>query len=62
MRLLCFVFTSTVDLSEFQRQVAIPNVPKFSSALISLAEKQADEELRVGLIFVAHNSFFLMIS
>lgn len=51
-KLLCFVFTSTTDLSEFQRQTATPNVPKFSSALISLVEKQSDDELKVRWLII----------
>ncbi|EJD01578.1 uncharacterized protein FOMMEDRAFT_142163 [Fomitiporia mediterranea MF3/22] len=47
IRLLAFIFTSTTNLAEFQRQVVIPNVLKLSSALISLAEKQRNEELKV---------------
>lgn len=47
IRLLAFIFTSTTNLAEFQRHVVTPNIPKFSSALMSLAEKQADEELKL---------------
>lgn len=47
IRLLCQIFTSATDVPEFQRQLATPNVPKFSAALISLADKQHDRELKV---------------
>ncbi|THH12214.1 hypothetical protein EW145_g134 [Phellinidium pouzarii] len=47
IRLLSYIFTTTVNLAEFQRHVVTPNVPKLSSALISLIEKQAEGELKV---------------
>ncbi|KAI5119513.1 hypothetical protein M0805_002449 [Coniferiporia weirii] len=47
VRLLAYTFTATADLAEFQRHVVTPNVPKLSSALVSLTEKQPDEELKV---------------
>ncbi|KLO19861.1 hypothetical protein SCHPADRAFT_934991 [Schizopora paradoxa] len=47
IRLLTYIFTTTTDLSEFQRQVVTPNVPKFSNALISLTEKFADLGLKI---------------
>lgn len=47
IRLLRFVFAEAVNFPEFQRQVATPNVPKFSSALVPLAEKTGDEEIQV---------------
>lgn len=40
-----------MGLAEFQRQVVLPNVPKLSTALLSLAEKRIDEKLTVGLYF-----------
>ncbi|KAL5507952.1 hypothetical protein ACEPAH_5570 [Sanghuangporus vaninii] len=46
IRLVAFIFTSTINLAEFQRHVVTPNVPKFSSALLSLSEKQSEEELK----------------
>lgn len=47
IRLLAFIFISTTSLTEFQRNVVTPNIPKFSYALLSLMEKQPDEELKV---------------
>ncbi|KAL5527690.1 hypothetical protein ACEPAG_6491 [Sanghuangporus baumii] len=47
IRLIAFIFTSTVNLAEFQRHVVTPNIPKFSTALLSLSEKQSEEELKV---------------
>ncbi|EGO02144.1 hypothetical protein SERLA73DRAFT_120785 [Serpula lacrymans var. lacrymans S7.3] len=46
IRFLHHVFSATTDVPEFQRQVVTPNIPKFSLALISLAEKQHDLELK----------------
>ena len=48
IRLLRFIFAEASNFPEFQRQVATPNVPKFSQALVSLAEKNDDEELQVN--------------
>ncbi|KAH8118617.1 rRNA processing/ribosome biogenesis-domain-containing protein [Phellopilus nigrolimitatus] len=47
IRLIAYIFSTTTGLVEFQRQVVAPNVPKFSSALMSLAERQTDEELKI---------------
>ena len=47
IRLLEFLFSSTISIPEFQRQLALPNVPKFSSALLRLAEKSEDRQIRV---------------
>ncbi|TFK43691.1 rRNA processing/ribosome biogenesis-domain-containing protein [Crucibulum laeve] len=50
IRLTRTIFSSAIEVSEFQRQVSTPNVPKFSSALISLAEKYSDLELKVACL------------
>ncbi|KAI0089115.1 rRNA processing/ribosome biogenesis-domain-containing protein [Irpex rosettiformis] len=47
IRLLRYIFTSTTSISEFQRQVAMPNVPKFSTALLTIVDKNDDTELKV---------------
>lgn len=47
IRLIAYIFTSTADNNEFQRQAVVPNVPKFSTALIQLAERRIDEDLTV---------------
>ncbi|KZP24698.1 hypothetical protein FIBSPDRAFT_951090 [Athelia psychrophila] len=47
MRLLIQIFNGATDVPEFQRQVSTPNVPKFSAALISLAEKNGDREVKL---------------
>jgi hypothetical protein len=47
MRLLNHIFSAATDVPEFQRQLATPYVPKFSVALISLAENQDDREVKV---------------
>lgn len=49
-RLLRFVFAESTNFPEFQRQVSTPNVPKFSLAISSLAEKNSDEGLQVNHI------------
>ena len=48
VRLLRTVFTGATDTPEFQRQISTPNVPKFSAALLTLAEKHEKEEMKVG--------------
>ena len=50
MRLLNYIFSAATDVPEFQRQMATPNVPKFSLALIALAEKQDDREVKVCIL------------
>ncbi|EKM59257.1 uncharacterized protein PHACADRAFT_113693 [Phanerochaete carnosa HHB-10118-sp] len=47
IRLLRFIFAEAVNYPEFQRQVATPNVPKLSLALVPLAEKTDNEEVQV---------------
>jgi hypothetical protein len=47
IRLLSQIFTMAKDLPEFQRQVATPNVPKFSLVLVGLVQNQTDQELKV---------------
>lgn len=47
IRLLRFIFSAATEIPEFQRQVATPNVPKFSQALLQLVEKDVDRELTV---------------
>lgn len=48
MRLLTHVFSVAIDTSEFQRQVASPNIPKFGLALIVVAEDHQSRELKVS--------------
>lgn len=47
-RLLTHIFSVARDTPEFQRQIASPNVPKFSLALITIAEDHSSRELKVG--------------
>lgn len=42
------ICSSATDLPEFQRQVAVPNVPKFIAAMIALLEADCDAELKVS--------------
>jgi hypothetical protein len=55
MRLLSHIFLAATDVPEFQRQLATPNVPKFSLALIALAEKQDDREVEVAIPWSVHS-------
>ena len=47
IRLVYKIFSGAMDVSEFQRQVSIPNVPKMTTAMIALATKQTDVEFKV---------------
>ncbi|KAH9049102.1 rRNA processing/ribosome biogenesis-domain-containing protein [Lactarius hengduanensis] len=46
-RLLTYIFSVAIDTPEFQRQIASPNVPKFSLALTIVAEGHPSRELRL---------------
>ncbi|THH14397.1 hypothetical protein EW146_g5930 [Bondarzewia mesenterica] len=50
IRLLLYIFSTTTDVPEFQRQLATPNIPKFSLALLALAETHGDQELKLLVI------------
>ncbi|KAF7352611.1 Pre-rRNA-processing protein rix1 [Mycena venus] len=50
VRLLRVIFSAATDTPEFQRQVATPNVAKFTAALIPLAEKHVDIELKTLIL------------
>ncbi|KAK7061882.1 Pre-rRNA-processing protein rix1 [Favolaschia claudopus] len=50
VRLLRVIFSSATDVPEFQRQVATPNILKFTAALIPLAEKHADNDLKILIL------------
>ncbi|KAL1944305.1 hypothetical protein VTO73DRAFT_3490 [Trametes versicolor] len=47
IRLLRLVFSCAMDVPEFQRQLCVPNIPKFGSALIAIAEKGANPEVDI---------------
>lgn len=47
-RLLTYIFSAAIDIPEFQRQIASPNVSKFSLALTIVAEDHPSRELRVS--------------
>ena len=47
IRLLITVFTAAMEMSEFQRQVSLPHVPKFTSTLSNIAASNEDIELKV---------------
>lgn len=46
-RLLTHIFSVAHDTPEFQRQIASPNVPKFSLALITIVEDHPSRELKL---------------
>lgn len=46
-RLLTYIFSVAIDIPEFQRQIASPNVSKFSLALTTVAEDHPSRELRL---------------
>lgn len=46
-RLLTYIFSVAIDTPEFQRQIASPNVSKFSLALTIVAEGHPNRELRL---------------
>src|ERR1700679_3021836 len=46
LRLIWFVFSSSVGQAEFQRQVVLPNITKFSQGLIEVFGKYESEKLR----------------
>lgn len=50
VRLLRVIFTTATDISEFQRQVSVPNVVKFTAVLLSLADSHIDAELKVSVL------------
>ena len=50
IRLLRTIFTTALDITEFQRQVASPNVLKFTTAIIALAENHGDADLKVKVL------------
>ena len=49
LRLMRVIFTAATDISEFYRQVCIPNVVKFTTAILTLADSSGDHELKVGV-------------
>ncbi|KAG6854907.1 hypothetical protein C0991_012097 [Blastosporella zonata] len=44
------IFSAGVGTPEYQRQVATPNIPKFTVAIIAIAEKNVDQELRILIL------------
>ncbi|KAG6903450.1 hypothetical protein C0995_005473 [Termitomyces sp. Mi166 len=50
IRLLRTIFSAGIGTPEYQRQVATPNIPKFTAAIIAIAEKNGDEEIRVLIL------------
>lgn len=47
IRLIQFIFSSSVGQAEFQRQVVLPNIVKFSQGLIEIVGKYENEKLKV---------------
>jgi hypothetical protein len=54
-RLIQHIFLEAVSLPEFQRQIAAPNVPKYSASIIQLGEKMGNEALNVKMIAYNNN-------
>ncbi|GLB33999.1 putative rRNA processing/ribosome biogenesis [Lyophyllum shimeji] len=50
IRFLRVIFSAGAGIPEYQRQVATPNVPKFTAAILGLAEKQEEEDLRILIL------------
>ncbi|KAF7288291.1 RIX1 domain-containing protein [Mycena chlorophos] len=50
VRLLRVIFSAATEMNEFQRQVATPNVLKFTTALMPLAESHPDVDLKVLIL------------
>ncbi|KAI0352983.1 hypothetical protein OH77DRAFT_1427754 [Trametes cingulata] len=50
IRLLRLVFSNAMDVPEFQRQLCVPNVPKFGNALIAIAEKETNLDVNLLVI------------
>ena len=48
VRLLRTIFTTALNVTEFQRHVSTPNVLKFTTALTALAENHGDTDLKVN--------------
>ncbi|KAH8830389.1 hypothetical protein DL96DRAFT_1592690 [Flagelloscypha sp. PMI_526] len=47
IRLIRTIFSRAMDVNEFQRQVCLPNVPKFSEALVNLVQSTTVTDLRI---------------
>ena len=45
-----FIFSSSVGHAEFQRQVVLPNIAKFSQGLIENFGKYESGKLKVGIV------------
>lgn len=50
IRLLRHIFSSAMDVPEFQRQISLPNLPKFVSALITLVEKETKVDITLPVL------------
>lgn len=50
IRLLCYICAKARESRDFQRQVVFPIVPKFSAAMVALAESSLDTHLKVGTL------------
>ncbi|KAI0650589.1 rRNA processing/ribosome biogenesis-domain-containing protein [Trametes meyenii] len=50
IRLLRLIFSNAIDVPEFQRQICLPHVPKFGNALIAIAEKEANTEVKIVVL------------
>lgn len=55
IRLLRLIFSNAMDIPEFQRQVSLQYVVKFTSALVPLADNHPETELKVSINQCATN-------
>ncbi|KAG8901834.1 hypothetical protein FRC00_004232 [Tulasnella sp. 408] len=54
IRLLFRIFSSATHMTEFQRQVSIPNVSRYALAMIALAEKEVSISLQATILETLH--------
>ncbi|EPT03591.1 hypothetical protein FOMPIDRAFT_1046630 [Fomitopsis schrenkii] len=47
IRLLRQILSSAMEVAEYQRHICLPNVPKFSAALLSLSDKHPEQEVKL---------------
>lgn len=50
-----------MEVAEYQRQICLPNVPKFSTALLSLVDKHPEQEVKVSSpVFLASSRYSIL--
>ncbi|KAG8860532.1 hypothetical protein FRB96_003786 [Tulasnella sp. 330] len=48
--LLFCIFSSAVQITEFQRQVSLPNISKFASSLLALSDRSTEPDLTILVV------------